>query len=101
MPVLMTLRVKGDPAELERRATENPARMQAIADDAKSRGAISHRFYGADDGTLLVVDEWESPEQFQAFFAAHPEIQDLMAEVGVTSEPEVTFWRELDTHDRF
>jgi hypothetical protein len=24
----------------------------------------------------------------------------MMAEVGVTAEPEVTFWRELDTNDR-
>jgi heme-degrading monooxygenase HmoA len=101
MPVLMTFRVAGDPTELERRATENPARMQAIADDAKTRGAISHRFYGSDDGTIMVVDEWESAEQFHAFFADHPEIQDLMGEVGVTSEPEVRFWHELDTHDQF
>jgi heme-degrading monooxygenase HmoA len=101
MPVLMTLRVPGDAQELERRATENPGRMQAIADDAKTRGAISHRFYANDAGEIMVVDEWESPEAFQAFFAAHPEIQDLMAEIGVTTEPTVTFWRELDTHDSF
>jgi heme-degrading monooxygenase HmoA len=97
----MTLRVPADANELERRAAENPGRMQAIADDAKTRGAISHRFYANDAGDIMVVDEWESPEAFQAFFAAHPEIQDLMAEVGVTTEPTVTFWRELDTHDRF
>jgi hypothetical protein len=23
----------------------------------------------------------------------------MMGEVGVTAEPEVTFWRKLDTHD--
>jgi hypothetical protein len=23
----------------------------------------------------------------------------MMAEIGVTAEPEVTFWRELDSHD--
>jgi heme-degrading monooxygenase HmoA len=101
MPVLMTLRVPGDADELERRATENPGRMQAIAEDGKTRGAISHRFYANDAGEIMVVDEWESPEAFQAFFAAHPEIQDLMAEIGVTTEPTVTFWRKLETHDEF
>ncbi len=23
----------------------------------------------------------------------------MMAEIGVTAEPEVTFWRKLETHD--
>ena len=101
MPVLMTFRVKADAAELERRAADNPGRMQALSEDAKRRGALSHRFYAADDGTIMVVDTWESAEAFQEFFASHPEIQDLMQEVGVTSEPEVTFWRELETHDEF
>jgi heme-degrading monooxygenase HmoA len=101
MPVLMTFRVAGDASELERRAGEDPGRMQALADDAKTRGAISHRFYANDAGEIMVIDEWESAEAFQAFFAAHPEIRDLMAEVGVTSEPTVTFWRPLDTHDWF
>jgi hypothetical protein len=46
-------------------------------------------------------DEWESAEHFQAFFADHPEIQDLMGEVGVTTAPDVMFWRQLDTQDAF
>jgi putative drug exporter of the RND superfamily len=32
---------------------------------------------------------------------AIPEIPQIMAETGVTSEPEVTFWHEVDTVDKF
>ena len=99
MSVLMTLRAAGDPRELERRATENHEGMMAIIASAREHGVISHRFYGTDDGDILVLDEWESAEDFHAFFAADPQIQTLMAEVGVTAPPEIKFWRKLETGD--
>jgi hypothetical protein len=101
MSVLMTLRTKGDPALLEKRAGENPEGIRAIAEEAKKAGLIAHRFYGTDDGQIMVADEWPDAESFQRFFAANrAQIEPLMAEVGATGEPEVTFWRELDTHDQ-
>jgi hypothetical protein len=101
MSVLMTFRTKGDVALLEKRAGEQPELMKAISDDAKKYGLIAHRFYGTDDGQIMVLDEWPDAESFQRFFAANrAKIEPLMAEVGVTSEPEVAFWRELDTHDQ-
>ena len=99
MSVLMTLRVAGDPARLEQYAGENPDRMRGIRDKAVEHGLIYHRFYGSDDGTILVVDEWPSEEDFQKFFEASPEIGEMMQEVGATTQPEVTYWRKLETHD--
>jgi len=100
MSVIMTLRAKGDPQELERRAAENPDGMRAIADRAKEHGVIAHRFYGSDDGQLMVIDEWPDQQSFQAFFEEMgSEIEQMMREVGVTAEPEVTFWRKLESHD--
>lgn len=99
MSVLMTLRAVGDPGELERRAAANPEGMQALIESAKSHGVISHRFYGTADGDIMVLDEWESQEGFEAFFAANPQIREMMAEVGVSAPPEVKFWRRLETHD--
>ncbi len=47
-----------------------------------------------------MLDEWPDPESFNAFFEeARSEIEPMMREVGATSEPEVTFWRKLKTHD--
>jgi hypothetical protein len=100
MSVIMTLRAKGDPQELERRAAEEPDRIRAIADRAKEHGLIAHRFYGSDDGQIMVIDEWPDPRSFQTFFEEmRSEIDPLMREAGVTTDPEVTFWRKLETHD--
>lgn len=46
-----------------------------------------------------MVDEWPSAEAFQAFFDASPEIRGVMERAGVTSQPEIVFWRKLDTND--
>jgi hypothetical protein len=98
--VIMTLRVKGDPQKLEQQAAAKPDRMRSIADRAKEQGVIAHRFYGSEDGWIMVVDEWPDPESFQRFFESmRSEIESMMADVGVTTEPEVTFWRKLESHD--
>src|SRR5437588_8420340 len=100
MSVIMTLRAQGDPKELERRAGENPDGMRAIAEQAKQHGLIAHRFYGSDDGQILVIDEWPDPQSFQAFFGEQRDrIEPLMREAGATGEPEVTFWHKLETRD--
>jgi hypothetical protein len=100
MSVIMTLRANGDPGALEKYAGANPDGMGAIVEKAKGHGLIAHRFYGSEDGQLMVVDEWPDPESFQAFFAeAQSEIEPMMRAAGIQSEPEVTFWRPLETHD--
>ena len=74
--------------------------MRSIADRAEEHGLIAHRFYASDDGQIMVIDEWPDPESFQRFFEAmRSEIEPLMQAIGVTAEPEVTFWRKLESHD--
>jgi hypothetical protein len=101
MSVLMTLRVKVDPARFEQYAADNGEQLQAIAGRGREAGAIHHAFYGSDDGTLLVLDEWDSPESFRSFFEGNAEIGEVMQAVGAEGEPEVTFWRKLDAGDEF
>jgi heme-degrading monooxygenase HmoA len=101
MSVLMTLRVAGDPSRAEQMASDQAETIKGVSEKARASGCLSHRFYGSDDGQILVVDEWESPEAFQQFFESTPEIPAMMADMGVTSEPDVTFWRQLDTNDDF
>jgi heme-degrading monooxygenase HmoA len=98
LSVLMTLRVAGDGTKIEALASEDPSLLQKIVDRAKEHGLISHRFFGTED-EVLVVDEWPSPEAFQSFFDASPEIRGVMDRAGVTSQPEIKFWRKLDTKD--
>src|SRR3982750_4503899 len=87
MSVIMTLRAKGAPNELERRAADNPDAIRAISDRARQHGCIAHRFYGSEDGQIMVVDEWPDPQSFQAFFEeARSEIEPLMRDIGGTSD---------------
>jgi hypothetical protein len=98
MSVLMTLRVKGDPAKLEQMVADDPAALSAISSRGKDYGATYHRFYATDD-EIMVIDIWPDADSFQRFFAASPEIGDVMQAAGVTSEPEIAFWRKLETND--
>jgi quinol monooxygenase YgiN len=94
----MTLRFAGDPDKLEQLAAENADVLQGISDRAQARGVIAHRFYGTD-GQIMVVDEWPDAESFQQFYAAEEAtIGPLMAQLGA-GEPEMTFWRKLETGD--
>ena len=98
MSVIMTFRVAGDPDKLEQLAAEKGDVLRGIADRAKEAGVIAHRFYGSD-GQIMVVDEWPDPESFHRFFEAErAEIEPMMQQVA-TGEPEITFWRKLDTRD--
>ena len=100
MSVIMTMRLKADPKKLEEIAGQDPDRMQSIVDAAKEAGLIAHRFYGSDDGQVMVIDEWPDAQSFQRFFGEQSSnIQPLMEESGVQSEPEVTFWQKLETGD--
>ncbi len=100
MSVILTLRVKADPQKLEDFAAANEEEMRGIADAAKEHGVIAHRFYGSDDGEIMVVDEWPDEGSFQRFFeSTRNRIEPMMGAAGAASEPEATFWRKLNTHD--
>jgi quinol monooxygenase YgiN len=100
MSVIMALVVNGDPKKLEEFADADPDRMRAVADSAEEHGLIAHRFYGSDDGRIMVIDEWPDGESFFRFFEAEQErIGPMMEAAGVTSEPQPTIWRKLETHD--
>lgn len=102
MSVLVTLSMKGDGKQLEEYARSNPDGMKEILESAKQHGVIAHRFYGSDDGQLMVVDEWPDAQSFQAFFEENgAKIGPLMQAAGVSTEPHPTFWRKLDTDDEY
>jgi heme-degrading monooxygenase HmoA len=100
MSVLMILRSKADVAKFEEYARQNSEVINRIAEDGKSKGALHHRFY-AGDGELVVMDEWESEEAFQAFFSSQQEIPQVMQAAGAQGEPSIEFLRPLETSDAF
>ena len=99
MSVIVTLRVSGDPASFEQQVGAHADAIGRIVDVAKRHGLIAHRWYGAD-GQYMAVDEWPDANSFNAFFdEAQPHLGPVMQAAGVSSPPDVTFWRTLDTGD--
>ena len=100
MSVIITLRAPGNPAQLEQWAADNSDHMASIIERAKEHGLIAHRFYGNDDGQLLIVDEWPDEDSFHAFFeGAQDEIAPVMQAAGMEGQPEISAWRKLDSRD--
>ncbi|MGI8868428.1 MAG: hypothetical protein ACR2F6_06150 [Mycobacteriales bacterium] len=99
MPVLMTMRVTADGTKAEESAAANRQIYAEVLETSKRHGMISHHFY-ASDTEVMVLDQWPSEEACNAFVAeAQPKIAQIMAGMGVSSEPAVTFWRVLDMGD--
>jgi hypothetical protein len=102
MSVMVGIRMSADVAKFTDVVKSDPERMRQISQRGKDAGAIHHRFFASVDGDeVLVVDEWPNVEAFQGFFEGGPDIGEFMREAGVTSEPQVAFWEELDTPDKF
>lgn len=79
----------------------NTDTMVGIADDGRTKGAIHHTFVEGENGELMVIDEWGSTAEFEAFFAAQDDIKAIMTEVGVTGPPTTVSYQVLDTPDKF
>ncbi|GEL23443.1 hypothetical protein PSU4_23970 [Pseudonocardia sulfidoxydans NBRC 16205] len=79
----------------------NAETMTAITADGRSKGALHHMFVENENGDVMAVDEWETREQFDAFFAAQDDIRKVIAEVGLSGPPRTTSYRVIGTADSF
>jgi quinol monooxygenase YgiN len=86
--VLVVMTVPGDTAQFESFIAANKEMVEELTEKAKAAGCSGHRF-AVGDGQVIVVDLWESAEQFQAFIGS-PEIQQVMGQMGATGEPQIT-----------
>jgi quinol monooxygenase YgiN len=98
--VYMSMRVKADADKFERYAQEHQEVLQGIIENAKELGCIHHTF-AAENGDVIVMDEWESKDAFEKFFNSNEDVAKVMQEMGVQSDPEIHFYRPLDTGDQF
>ena len=68
-----------------------------MAEEARASGGGIHHRFAVSDGFVLVVDEWESAERFQKFFA-NPDLQALIARSGAAPQPpEITVAEAIST----
>ena len=101
MSVVIALKFQGDVATFRQALTDHSEAFAKFAAEARtSGGGIHHRFAVGDD-FVLVVDEWESVEHFQKFFA-NPDLQALIAKSGAASQPpEITIGEAISSPDQY
>ena len=89
MSVLVSLKMSGDVDLFTKSLEERAEEFKQIAESAQGVGAIHHQFAVGPD-YVLVVDEWDSAEQFEAFFS-DPKLQTFIAEVGALAMGSTTY----------
>ena len=100
MSVLIIAKFQGDTAKFRQALADRADEFVKIADTARSAGGIHHRF-GVGDGFVMVVDEWESAEHFQRFFA-DPGLQAFIGSVGAAPvPPELTIAEAVASPDQY
>jgi quinol monooxygenase YgiN len=101
MSVLVSLKVPGDVDIFTKSLEERADEFRQISESAKQVGAIHHQFAVGPD-YVLVVDEWDSAEQFETFFT-DPKLQQFIGEIGgdTSVPPEITVGTSIDSPDRF
>jgi hypothetical protein len=73
----------------------NAALLEEITEDTKGAGILHHRFV-AGDGEIVVIDEWETAEQFQGFFEGNPKVERVTSVIGVTGPPAVSVYNSFE-----
>ena len=101
MSVLLVGKVQGDLAKFRAALDERAEEFAGWAKKAQAAGSIHHRF-GVGDGYVLIVDEWETAEQFEAFFG-DPELQAFIAACGgdTSAPPDLTIVEAIESADQF
>jgi hypothetical protein len=98
--VLVVGKFRGDTAAFRQALADRAGEFAAVAEQAKAAGGIHHRF-GIGDGFVVIVDEWESVDHFQRFFA-NPELQAFIGSVGAEpGPPELTIAEAVSSPDQY
>jgi hypothetical protein len=85
MSVLVIAKFEGDTAAFRQALADRAGEFVKYGDMARAAGGVHHRF-GIGDGFVVVVDEWDSVEQFQQFFS-NPDLQAFIGTVGAAPAP--------------
>jgi hypothetical protein len=94
--VLVTIRIPvSDVAKAIEGLQGNAKFLEEISASVKGAGMLRHQFV-AGDGELMVVDEWETAEQFQSFFDGNPQVAEVMGSIGMSGAPAVSVFASID-----
>ncbi|HEY2692857.1 MAG TPA: hypothetical protein VGJ50_30785 [Streptosporangiaceae bacterium] len=100
MSVLVLGKFQGDTDKFRRALVDRAGEFAKISEMARAAGGVHHRF-GVGDGYVVLVDEWETVEQFQQFFA-NPDLQAFIGEIGADpAPPELIMGEAISSPDQY
>jgi quinol monooxygenase YgiN len=100
MSVLVIGKFQGDTAKFRQALNDRAAEFEKISAEAHGHGAVHHRF-GIGDGFVMIIDEWQSLEQFQQFFS-NPDLHAFIESVGANpGPPDITVAEAITSPDQF
>ncbi|MGN6405835.1 hypothetical protein [Sinomonas sp.] len=101
MSVIVAVKLTGDTDLFKKSLTERADDYRKIAERAKEKGALHHRF-AVGDGFVIVNDEWETAEAFQTFFS-DPEMREFIGSAGgdPSVAPEIIWGDSIESPDQF
>ena len=101
MSVLVIAKFQGDVAKFQQALADHGQEFAKFADEARTSGGGIHHRFGVGDGYVVVIDEWESVDHFQAFFA-NPDLQALIGQSGAAAAPpEITVAQAISSPDEY
>ena len=101
MSVVIALKFQGDVATFRQALADHSEEFAKFSAEAKGSGGGIHHRFAVGDGFVLVVDEWESVEHFQKFFA-NPDLQALIDKSGAAqAPPEITIGEAISSPDQY
>lgn len=96
MSVVVTIRIPvSDVAKAIDGLRRNADFLEKITESTKGTGMLHHRFV-AGEGELMVIDEWDTAQEFQSFFEGNPQVEQVMTSIGMTGPPEVMTFESID-----
>ncbi|HXP21279.1 MAG TPA: hypothetical protein VN840_16675 [Streptosporangiaceae bacterium] len=100
MSLLVIGKFQGDTAKFRQSIIDRAEEFAKYGEMGRAAGAIHHRF-GIGDGFVVIVDEWETVEQFQQFFS-NPELQAFISSIGAApAPPELTIAEAVASPDQY
>ncbi|MFI5061037.1 MAG: hypothetical protein ACHP7F_06295 [Actinomycetales bacterium] len=101
MSMIVVMKMSGDTAAFKNSFSARSDEYRQWRDRAQAAGGLHHR-YAVGDGFGFLIDEWESLEAFQQFFAG-AEVQAFIASIGIDTSvaPVLIAGEPVDSPDRY
>lgn len=101
MSYIVIAKIPGNLDVFTKALSERTAEFEAWSAKGRSVGGIHHRFAVAE-GQVIAIDEWETMEAFQQFFA-DPEFNAFIESVGAdpSTPPEVWVGESIASPDQY